>query len=171
MNLLGFSLVLDSNHCGPYNQFAKCPQAFTIALLYPDRWFRHHFRMGRQTFERLVARLETCDIFQSRGRKPQRPVRYQLGCFLVRYGKRGTDALSTAHDMGIGFGSVHKYCERVMYALRELGLDWVKWGDRSVTKAWVHAQSRLRGCLGMLDGTLIQLTEPPRLSGSVFFCR
>ena len=127
--------------------------------------------MGRRTFELLVDRLEQCDIFQSRGRKPQRPVRYQLGCFLVRYGQRGTDALLTAQCMGISFGAVHKYCDRVTYALRQLGLDWVKWGDRSATKAWVYARSRLNGCVGMLDGTLIQLTEPPRLSGPAFWCR
>lgn len=127
--------------------------------------------MGRQTFERLVSALEDCAIFRSTGRKPQRPVRYQLGCFLTRYGQPGTNAFTTAESMGIGVGSVYKYCERVTYALRQLGKEWVQWGDRSATKAWVYSRTRLTGCIGMLDGTLIRLTEPPKFSGPAFWCR
>ncbi|TFY54866.1 hypothetical protein EVJ58_g8606 [Rhodofomes roseus] len=73
--------------------------------------------------------------------------------------------------MGIGFGTVHLYCSRVVWALRHFGLDWVCWSDRSTTKAWVYARTCLARCIGMLDGTLIQMTEPPRGSGSIYFCR
>ena len=127
--------------------------------------------MGRTTFERLVERLETLDIFESTGRKPQRPVRYQLGCFLIRFGMRGSDTLTTAQMMGIGHGTVHLYCDRVTWALRHFGLQWVQWTQRGGTRAWVHARTGLTHCVGLLDGTLIQLTAPPRGSGSTFFCR
>lgn len=43
-NILGFALQLEPGPCGPYNQFVKCPQAFEVALSYPDRWFRNRFR-------------------------------------------------------------------------------------------------------------------------------
>jgi len=35
---------------------------------------------------RLVYLLEQNLIFQSTGKGPQRPVRYQFACFLLRYG-------------------------------------------------------------------------------------
>ncbi|KAA1479949.1 hypothetical protein DENSPDRAFT_742836, partial [Dentipellis sp. KUC8613] len=131
-------------------------------------------RMGRDTFDQLVARLEECDVFVSTGRKPQRPVRYQLGCFLIRFGMRGTDALTVAQMMGIGFGTVFLYCNRVTYALRKLGQEYVTWGDEfrhQVTKEYVQLRTGIQGCIGMLDGTLIQLTEPPSLSAATYFCR
>ena len=110
-------------------------------------------RMGRTTFERLVERLETLDIFESTGRKPQRPVRYQLGCFLIRFGMRGSDTLTTAQMMGIGHGTVHLYCDRVTWALRHFGLQWVQWTQRGGTRAWVHARTGLTHCVGLLDAS------------------
>lgn len=127
--------------------------------------------MGRETFEHLVAALEDCEIFRSTGKKPQRPVRYQLGCLLTQYGQPGSNAFSTAESMGIGVGLVYIYYDRVTYAFRQLGLNWVKWGDRSATKAWVYSCTRLTGCIRILDGTLIRLTEPPCFSGPAFWYR
>ncbi|KAG1872204.1 hypothetical protein F4604DRAFT_1955696 [Suillus subluteus] len=71
---------------GPYIQWQKCNQFFDISLSWPARDFRHEYCVGRATFDRLVQILEQNPIFESTGRKPQRPVRYQLTCFLLRYG-------------------------------------------------------------------------------------
>lgn len=59
-------------------------------------------RLGRDTFDRLVAMLAPNPIFISKGRKPQRHVKYQLACFLMRYGSRGSDVIGTAMKMSIG---------------------------------------------------------------------
>ncbi|VDC05609.1 unnamed protein product [Peniophora sp. CBMAI 1063] len=145
---------------------------FPTALQWPDDWFRHIFRVSRPTFDRLVYLLEGDPVFRQTGPKPPRPVRYQLGTFLIRYGMLGTDALRTAMMMGISKGAVYDYCRRVTRALRKKGLQWTKWGDRSETKQWVARKLRgLGNCVGMLDGSLIQLTEPPAGSFGSFFCR
>ena len=67
--------------------------------------------MSRRSFDRLVARLEQNDIFKSTGHKPQMAVRYQLGCFLIRYGMLGGDALTAASLVGVGHGTALKFCE------------------------------------------------------------
>lgn len=130
--------------------------------------------INRSTFNKLVALLERNPIFHSCGRRPQRPVGYQLACFLMRYGCRGADSLGVAQRMGISFGSVFLYCRRVTRALRELGLEVVTWGDterQAVVKDYIYRKTGLPDCLGFLDGTLIKLTHAPENSGAVFYSR
>jgi hypothetical protein len=61
-------------------------------------------------FEYLVEVMAPHPIFQSRGRKPQRHVKYQLGAFLIRYGTLGSDVHGTSLKLSIGFGTVIDYC-------------------------------------------------------------
>jgi hypothetical protein len=101
---------------GQYNQIPRSKDYFSCCLQGPDREFRHHFRCGvlmyqsvifheppltrlsRETFDQLVAKLADNPIFISTGKKPQRHVKYQLGCFLFRYGMRGSDSLRVAKE-------------------------------------------------------------------------
>jgi hypothetical protein len=132
------------------------------------------FRVGRPTFDRLVHLLEQNPIFQSTGKRPQRQVRYQLACFLLRYGSRGADPLQAAHKLAIGFGTVFLYCRRVVRALRELGIQVVSWGDderRRETSEYVMDVYGFPDCVGMLDGTLIRLTQMPDDNAFSFICR
>lgn len=133
-----------------------------------------YLSVGRTTFDRLVHLLEQNPIFQSTGRKPQRPVRYQLACFLLRYGTRGADALQAAHKLGVGFGTVFLYCRRVVRALRELGMGVVTWGDENRLRqvaTHIMGRSGIPDCVGMLDGSLVRLTEMPERNGFSFICR
>ncbi|KAG2741603.1 hypothetical protein P692DRAFT_20668624, partial [Suillus brevipes Sb2] len=128
----------------------------------------------RATFDRLVQILEWNPIFQSSGRKPQRPVHYQLGCFLIRYGTRGANPLQAAHKLGVGFGTVFLYCRRVVRALRELRMQVISWGDedrRNETTQRVMDRSGIPDCVGMLDGSLIRLNEMPDRNGLIFICQ
>ncbi|KAG0707246.1 hypothetical protein DFH29DRAFT_897858 [Suillus ampliporus] len=90
---------------GPYNQIPWCKDFFSCCLQSPNREFRHYFRVSRDAFDRLVAKLADDPIFTSTGTKPQRHVKYQLGCFLFRYGMRGSDTLRVAKELAIGHGS------------------------------------------------------------------
>jgi hypothetical protein len=40
-------------------------------------------------------------VFISKGQKPQWHVKYQLACFLMRYGSHGSDVIGTAMKMSI----------------------------------------------------------------------
>lgn len=131
-------------------------------------------RVGRPTFDRLVHLLEQNPIFRSTGKRPQRAVRYQLACFLLRYGTRGANPLQAAHKLAIGFGTVFLYCRRVVRALRELGIHVVSWGDderRQETSEYIMDAYGFPDCVGMLDGTLIRLTQMPEENGFTFICR
>ena len=64
-------------------------------------------------FDCLINLLSHDPSFQSRGVKPQRHVKYQLGCFLVRYGMRACDSLETTREPSLGHGTVFVYCKRV----------------------------------------------------------
>ncbi|KAG1734244.1 uncharacterized protein EDB91DRAFT_1084147 [Suillus paluster] len=122
----------------------------------------------------IVQILEQNPIFQSTGRKPQRPVHYQLACFLLCYGTRGGDSLQAAHKLGIGFGTVFLYCKRIVRALQEIGMQVVTWGDedrQNETTRWVMDWSGIPDCIGMLNGSLIWLTEMLDQNGLTFICR
>ncbi|KAK2464094.1 hypothetical protein APHAL10511_003881 [Amanita phalloides] len=162
LTLLGFAASLSGDGSrGQYNQFEKCHQFFDIALGWPDRHFRHKFRIGCQTFDHLVQLLEVNPLFHSTGRKPQCPVHYQLACFLIRYGFQGSDSLQPAYDLGMG-------------ALRQLGPTTISWGDKDrqkVVSDYILEHFGFPDCLGALDGTLIQLTSAPKDNGRTYYCR
>ncbi|KAI0658943.1 hypothetical protein C8Q70DRAFT_934053 [Cubamyces menziesii] len=166
---------------GSYNQIPRCKEFFKVALGWPDREFRHTFRtwsfmdrMSRDTFDRLVALLESNPLFTSTGKKPQRPVRYQLACFLMRYSVRGGDSLHAAKQLGIGLGTVFLYCRRVARALREIGLEILTWGNDERHKEvseYIFEHFGFRDCIGIVDGSLIRLTKSPKVMGLVYYCR
>lgn len=90
------SLLTGDGSRGPYNQFPKTQEFFSTSLQSPDHQFRHIFwcvycpstlhnnltsmnfinRLGRDTFDQLVAILGRNPIFTSTGWKPQRHVKF-----------------------------------------------------------------------------------------------
>jgi len=59
-------------------------------------------------------------------------------------------------------------------ALREIGMQVVTWGDedrRNETTRRVLNRSGIPDCIGMLDGSIIRLTEMPGRNGLTFICR
>ncbi|TFK58518.1 hypothetical protein BDN72DRAFT_912609 [Pluteus cervinus] len=160
---------------GPYNQYPKLTQFLEIIQAAPEDVFRSFLRLGRTTFHKLVLLLEKNPIFQSTGRKPQRPVYYQLATFLIRYGSYESDGSKTAVLLGIAEGSVWNYCRRVSRALRIIGLQVITWGDENRQQEVSHALHGLLGlgdCIGIIDGTLIRLDSVDTSEFSQkFYCR
>jgi len=68
-------------------------------------------------FDHLIMILEHDLIFWSKGKKPQHPVKFQLGCFLACYGKQGLDTFDIAQKLALGVGTVILYCRHVTCAL------------------------------------------------------
>lgn len=121
-----------------------------------------------------MQELERNNIFASTGKKPQRPVRFQLACFLVRYSMRGSDTMTVALQLGLGHGTVFSYCRRVSRALREIGLTALAWGDenrRQETINFIQQNYGFPNCVGIVDGTLLRLTEAPKVNGAFYYCR
>lgn len=112
--------------------------------------------MSKATFQAIAGRLATNPIFQSRGNRPQRP------------------ALEPAMKTGIGEGTVFLYCNRVTRALRELGLTCVGWPDeerKRVIKQAFEDRLGLYGVIGVVDGSLIEMTREPTVGAKAYYCR
>ncbi|EJF59916.1 hypothetical protein DICSQDRAFT_40900, partial [Dichomitus squalens LYAD-421 SS1] len=128
-------------------------------------------RLSRDTFDRLVALLGCNPIFVSTGRRPQRHVKYQLGAFLFRYGRLGTDSLDVAQKLGVGHGTVVLYCKRVTRAIRELRSQYLQWPTKAQREAIASAiedKSGFPKCVGSCDGSLIRFCEEPIVDGHVY---
>ncbi|KAJ7154412.1 hypothetical protein C8R43DRAFT_1126492 [Mycena crocata] len=149
---------------GSYDQIPKSVDFFSVCLRAPDREFRHMFRIGRNMFDYLVKELAENTIFHSTGRRPQRHVKYQLGCFLIRYGTIGSDTLGTAQKLSVGFGTVFLYCRRVTRAIRELRPRFLGWPPperKAVIRKHIKDASGFPKCLGAEDGSLIRFFDVP----------
>lgn len=130
--------------------------------------------MSRETFDKLVGLLEKDPIFLSTGPRPQRAVRYQLAAFLLRYAGEGSDAIGVSNKLGIGEGTVFKYCQHVTRALRKIGLTTLLWGDSNrhrETASFIEKNYGFKGCIGIVDGSLIRLSEVPVEHGQSYWCR
>lgn len=130
--------------------------------------------MSKATFENIVKLLQRSPDFQSTGRRPQRAVRYQFGVFLLRYGLRGSLATEPVLKAGIGYGTVFLYCHRVIRVLREIGLTVIAWPDGARKDEIMLGFGRrcgLDGIIGVIDGSLIELTEKPAQAGDTFISR
>jgi hypothetical protein len=127
--------------------------------------------MSKETFWGIVHILQYDTIFQSQGRKKQRPVHYQLGVFLMRYGIEGSHARHPKLLTSIGEGSVVNYCRRVVQAIREHGSEYVAWPTeerkREISRGFKKICG-LDGIIGSLDGTLCGLATKPQVDGDSY---
>ena len=81
--------------------------------------------MDRVSFWYIHDLIEDNPIFQSTGKWPQRPPKYQLAAF---FSKVGSDsAVKTATIISISEGCVYNYCKRVCQALLNLCSDFLVW--------------------------------------------
>jgi hypothetical protein len=125
-------------------------------------------------FDYLVGELSINILFQSTGYRPQRHVKYQLRCFLIRYGALGSDVIGTAQKLSIGYGTVFLYCHRVTRAIRELRPRFVGWLSperKVVVQQHIKDFYGFAKCLGSGDGSLVRFNEIPIEDGHLFQSR
>ncbi|CAE6534513.1 unnamed protein product [Rhizoctonia solani] len=148
---------------------------FVKSLAWSERRFRRIYRISKNTFERVSSRLSENPIFTSTGPRPQRPVKYQLAAFLLRYGHGYSDAFRPHAEMSIGEGSVFNYCKRVVRALRMLGLRAMAWPNNQrkaeIKEAFYEKTRLFDNCIGALDGSLIDMARKPQNQGDEYLSR
>lgn len=128
-------------------------------------------RVDRKNFWYLHDCIKRNPVFVSRSLRPQRPPWYQLAAFLIRYGC--DPAIKTAETACMSEGSVYNYCTRVAQAFRDIRHEHLSWPGpqrRTFLKSEM-AEYGFPGCIGIVDGTLIELMQKPRRHGEVYFCR
>ena len=144
---------------------------------YTDDEFVAEFRMLRSNFLVVLDAIKNNIVFQSpRKKKKQRRVELQLLVFLYRLGKKGSDAYNVkiSNYFGIGQGTVSLYCRRVEKAILDLKSDIVVWPsdeDKELMKARIKIEYGFQNCIGLIDGTLIELECRPSRYGDSYFCR
>lgn len=114
--------------------------------------------------------LSNNKIFEPKGKKPQKPVFIQWACYLLCYGIEGGNICLVPHWTGIGHGTVFNCCKWVTRALHELKFIVVTWSnDRRHAASKAHfGKTEFDDCIGVVDGSLIELTAEPTEQESVY---
>lgn len=145
-----------------------------------DREFVTHFRLRRFVFWKLVKLLEKHASFQrrtsdSRGKAP-RPASCQLLVLLKYYGTEGNGAssINLGTFFGIATGAVDDYKRNALEALLSLEPRTCHWPDeeeRKTISSRVMTDYMFPHCIGLIDGTLLPLSERPILHGENYLSR
>ena len=143
---------------------------------YNDEEFLLAFRITRESFFLLLDELKDKKPFKKvTKKKPQRPIAFQLLVYLFRIGTEGNGGGSgrVASYFGIGKGSVDNYVKRCVSALMEIKKEVVYWPDEN-ERMEMRNRLSLKGfhhCVGIIDGTLVQLTFRPESYHECYFSR
>jgi hypothetical protein len=127
--------------------------------------------MDWTSFQHVANLIRDNPVFQRAGRRPQRAVEHQLAVYLIRMGR--TDALKSSDVGAVAEGTLYTYCDRVSKALQRLKRGYLAWPGhqrRRIIKLAFGAKG-FPGCIGVLDGSLIRLSNKPQVSGELYWCR
>lgn len=129
-------------------------------------------RVDRETFWHLQSLIVSDPVFASTGKKPQRPVQYQLAAFLCRAGG-AVSGVKSASVICIAEGTVYDYAKRVCRAFRNIRSDHLAWPgvDR---RAWLSKQMGAEGfpgCISIGDGSYIRVVDKPLVNGWAYWSR
>ena len=141
-----------------------------------DEEFLLHFRMSRESFFLLLEQISETEEFSKKPKKKKhRPISYQLFVFLFRIGREGVSGGSgqVGSFFGIAKGSVNNYVRRCVRALLQLKDQVVYWPDKNERNEMRQRLSALgfRHCVGIIDGTLVQLVFRPEAYHECYYSR
>jgi hypothetical protein len=129
------------------------------------------YSVGRDTFAKLIELIKDDPVFENQGRRPQAPVRYQLACYLIRFGN--IQNVKTATVLQLSEGSMYNHIRRVTQAFRNLRDLYIRWpGEEERRTIRREAQTNgFPGAVGAVDGSYIPITDKPRKNPMAFRCR
>lgn len=159
----------------------KCSQLYLVLVQFKSNdllRFRRNLHVSPDTFDELVARVETHPVFSNKSNLAQTPVEIQLAIALYRFGHDGNAASveAVAQWAGVSVGLVVKSTQRVIVAFLALHDEVICWPtnrEKDQAKDWVKQASceEWGGGFCMVDGTLVPLFEKPGYHGEVYFDR
>ena len=147
-----------------------------MLLTLPSEEFREAFRMNKETFLFILNRIQMHQIFKNNSRHQQQPVWLQLLVALERLGFDGTSSSvgKISRNLGISKGTVILYTTRVIEAILSIQNEFIKWPDRrrrKITSEYFEENHQLKGCVGIVDGTFINLCEKPQVDPETYWSR
>lgn len=136
--------------------------------------FKQFMRMNKSQFFGVLREIKAHEVFRipSRGR-PQYPVATQLAVVLYRIGHARTDKATISALFGISDGGcIQNFTNRVFKAILSLKKKYCYWPDSQERKVILQkTASVFPGCIGMVDGTEIKLSDKPQQNHEVYYSR
>jgi DDE superfamily endonuclease len=137
--------------------------------------FLQTIRVREESLDNLVREFQNHPVFQSKGTRQQAPLRFQFALVLSRLGQYGTGQSrgQIAVKFGVSWGAVNLFTDRVIEALLGVHKQWVNWptdDEKEKTKSALRKDG-FPGCVGFIDGTLIEIFQRPGTDGEAYFDR
>ncbi|ODO01604.1 hypothetical protein I350_06424 [Cryptococcus amylolentus CBS 6273] len=133
-----------------------------------DKDFKRNARMSKKTFHSLWEVIQDDEAFHKNSRNPQEHLAYQLYTTLVCLGRQGNGMShgEVAGKLGIKAGTSFLWTMRTLEAIhRSLGskkcISWPDPEERKRIRREFGLTSPFKKCVGLIDGTLIELEYVP----------
>jgi hypothetical protein len=157
-----------------YRKISKHWQEYFDDQLFNDDEFREHFRLSRESFFQLYDLIKEHPSFSTKKkRRPQTSTELQLLIFLYKLSSSGTGGKFNriAKFFKVSYGNARSCSQRVLKAVLSLEKQVVWWPSREekqIISRRFYITYGLPNCVGIIDGTLVFLTETPEWSGEDF---
>ncbi|KAL3689034.1 hypothetical protein R1sor_015343 [Riccia sorocarpa] len=131
--------------------------------------------MDRNTFLALYSRLQNHPIFTNESHHSQTPPIVQLAVALDRLGHEGNGAcIDRSMELwGVSHGTLVNFTCRVLIAIEDILSGQLQWPSpherRQIFEAF--AEKGFPGCVGLIDGTLVELLQRPAFDGETYYDR
>ena len=168
--------ILSFRYFSSSERIPKSLEHRTTLLILPNNEFRQAFRMNKDTFSFVLSRIQDHRVFKNNSFINQQPVWVQLLVALERLGFDGNSCSvgKVARSLGIGNGTVILYTSRVIEALMSLHDEYISWPTREqkkVTSDYFEEHHGFKGCIGVVDGTFVNLCRKPTVDPETYWSR
>ncbi len=168
--------ILSCRYFGTSQSIPKSLEYRTTLLTLPNYQFRQAFRMNKDTFLFILNNVQNHPVFQNNSFNKQQPVWVQLLVALERFGFDGNSCSvgQVARSLGIGNGTVVLYTSRVIEAILSIRDKFIKWPNRREKKRtsdYFEEHHKLKGCIGIVDGTFVNLCQKPQVDPETYWSR
>lgn len=141
----------------------------------PPLIFRQMTRMDKPSFFALADLIEDHPVFRTPTANDQAPVVWQLAVTLDRLGHEGNGSCFNRliPTWGVSVGSLNNFTKRCFFALEAALKGQLRWPGRAErqTIAQEFALKGFPGCVGLIDGTLVPLSQRPKEDGECYYSR
>ena len=133
-------------------------------------------RMTKTTFQKIYDLIKTHSIFENQSQNQQTDAETQLLVALERFGCSGNGASvgRVARSFGVGNGTVSLFTSRIIIALCSHFSRFIYWptaGERRQMATRILNSYGIPDCVGVLDGTHVNLSQIPALEGELYWTR